>query len=110
MLLIVANALIFNEPGDIVSDAALALAKRGINLFADKLPEWNALLESSVAGSDRAVCMELQAQLKSLKSLDSVKLFAAPVSESEVPGYSSVIKLPMDLMSMEQAMQHGRYP
>ena len=49
VLLIVANALTFNEPGGTVSDLALTLAKRALNLFADKLPEWNALLESTSA-------------------------------------------------------------
>jgi len=48
-LLIVANALTFNEPGGTVSNLALTLAKRALNLFADKLPEWNALLESTSA-------------------------------------------------------------
>jgi len=49
VLLIVANALTFNEPGGTVSNLALTLAKRALNLFADKLPEWNALLQSTSA-------------------------------------------------------------
>jgi len=113
-LLIVANALIFNEPGDDVSDAALTLAKRGINLLADKLPEWNALLESSAASNARdkeeaGAYAPLLVRLRTLRALDSTKLFEKPVCNAQVPGYSSVIKLPMDISTIEKAILGGRY-
>ncbi len=112
-LLIVANALIFNEPGDDVSDAALVLAKRGINLVADKLPEWNALLESSAASHARdkqeaGAYAPLLVRLRTLRAHDRTKLFEKPVCNTAVPGYSSVIKLPMDISSIEKAILSGR--
>jgi len=115
LLLLVANALIFNQPGDFVSQAAIVLAKRGLNLLADKIREWNALLESSASGagvqraglpaSQDGPYAPLLARMKALRALDSSKLFDKPVSEADVPGYSTVIKLAMDLSSMEEAMR-----
>ena len=114
LMLIVANALIYNQPGDVVSDAALALAKRGLNLLADKIPEWNALLESSssaagVRGACRSTCRESPCaaqleRLETLQGLDSSKLFEKAVKDEDVPGYSTVIKVAMDLSTMQEAM------
>ena len=116
VLQIVANALTFNEPGDVISTAAVALARRAINIFSDKVTEWNTLLESLCAANGKArvgfgggVGVDLQARLMGLKAIKGSDLFAKPIRDSEVPGYSTVIRLPMDLSTMQASLSGGRY-
>jgi len=51
----------------------------------------------------------LLARLKSVRALDHTHLFQKRVCDRDVQGYSSVIKLPMDLSSIEDAIRAGRY-
>lgn len=44
-----------------------------------------------------------------MDSIDTSKLFAAPVSDEQAPGYSSVIKKPMDLDTMKVNVENGAY-
>jgi bromodomain-containing protein 7/9 len=43
------------------------------------------------------------------KDAQQNRIFAQPVSETEVPGYSNIIKKPMDLQTMKTKLDRGAY-
>ncbi|VDN41564.1 unnamed protein product [Gongylonema pulchrum] len=47
--------------------------------------------------------------IEKIASKDYSDVFAKPVSEKEVPGYSTVIKNPMDLSTMRKKLAKGEY-
>ncbi|EKX40639.1 hypothetical protein GUITHDRAFT_113173 [Guillardia theta CCMP2712] len=106
-LLLLANALIYNEPGSKVASLALSVGGKGIKVLADQVREWNVMLESRA--SPEGLSQETESLLRQLEELDKLKVFLLPVSLLEVPSYREVISLPMDLQTMRQQAEHGRY-
>ncbi len=47
--------------------------------------------------------------LSKMKKLDQYNLFANPVTESEAPGYSDIIKNPMDFRTMKEKVEQNEY-
>lgn len=66
-------------------------------------------------GSDawEAVLWEPQrhliATIDQLEEIDKEKVFTQPVDDAEVPGYSRIIKSPMDLSTMRQKVEQLEY-
>lgn len=47
--------------------------------------------------------------LSKMKKLDQYNLFANPVTEAEAPGYSEIIKKPMDFRTMKEKVEQNEY-
>mmetsp|Transcript_23558 Transcript_23558/g.33822 ORF Transcript_23558/g.33822 Transcript_23558/m.33822 type:complete len:804 (+) Transcript_23558:122-2533(+) len=47
--------------------------------------------------------------LSKMKKLDQYSLFAKPVSDAEAPGYSKVVKRPMDFRTIKDKVDRGEY-
>jgi hypothetical protein len=53
---------------------------------------------------------ELSRLLSRIKEKDTIHIFHHPVTDAEAPGYSDVIKTPMDLATMRVKLDSGAYP
>jgi hypothetical protein len=47
--------------------------------------------------------------LSKMKKLDQYNLFANPVTEAEAPGYSEIVKNPMDFRTMKEKVERNEY-
>eukprot|EP00796_Vickermania_ingenoplastis_P005231 gene5231-3745_t len=52
---------------------------------------------------------ECLAFLKAIADCDTLSMFAAPVNPEEVPGYNEVIRRPMDLTTIREKVEKGKY-
>jgi hypothetical protein len=52
---------------------------------------------------------ELSRLLSRIKEKDTIHLFHQPVTDVEAPGYTDIIKTPMDLASMRKKLEEGSY-
>ena len=107
-LLVCANAVIYNAPGDEVARAALALARAALAALAPRVPLWDAAL-AGAAGPAAASIPEAETWLRRLRECDSKGYFGKPVSGRRVPGYHTVILMPMDLSTMATRAAAGLY-
>ena len=66
--------------------------------------------DSAAAASDLAADLsKAQKVVTALLRLKVAAIFSVPVSEEEVPGYSLVIKQPMDLGTVLEKLKKGKY-
>ncbi|KZT54027.1 hypothetical protein CALCODRAFT_457251 [Calocera cornea HHB12733] len=66
-------------------------------------------VESPAAKRGRTLEGTLQRLVAQLRKRDNYAFFLQPVDEKEVPGYRTIIKHPMDLGTMTQKVDKGRY-
>ena len=66
----------------------------------------------AASAADASSAADLSSAQKAVKGILKLKVaapFSAPVSEEDVPGYSSVIQNPMDLGSIAEKLKNGEY-
>lgn len=113
------------QPGTQVSPAALSTTSRkrkapgaaGIVPTADKrphsvrLPCYQPTLPENpgVLNADSTIGARLLFIVETLLKNELAPAFAAPVNVDDVPGYSALIKHPMDLGTIKKRLQRGLY-
>ncbi|VDK77332.1 unnamed protein product [Litomosoides sigmodontis] len=71
-----------------------------------ELYDWTASLLNRLTKPLNAIMSEV---IEKIASKDYSDVFAKPVTEKEVPGYSTIIKNPMDLSTMRKKLAKGDY-
>jgi hypothetical protein len=91
LLLVAANCVIFNTPGDEYSCAALQLLETLLDLLPARLARWQPLRQHPGGGSETGVgAGGGETWMEALTAADKTGMFASPVDPREVPGYRKV--------------------
>jgi transcription initiation factor TFIID subunit 2 len=95
------NCYSFNHPESWVVEQARGLETFFNQIFAAEFSEPNAL-----KGEDRRLAQKV---VNKLTLHDAAALFNEPVDMDSLPGYSDIVKRPMDLRTIWERLESGKY-
>ncbi|XP_037084818.1 bromodomain-containing protein 7-like [Pollicipes pollicipes] len=78
--------------------------------LAEAAPGWPQAAEREQRPAKSSLQRFLEYLLKGLEKKDTQRFFTAPVTDALAPGYSNVIRHPMDFSTMRTKIEADRYP
>lgn len=128
MLLMLNNCFTYNPPNSVVHDMATDLHKAYVAIYTEmpqdivkkaktvvtspritEKPRRNVKNGESMGFEDYTLCSDILTDLEKAKHKKYSWPFMQPVTDEDVPGYSGVIKNPMDLSTMRKKFDTKAY-